>query len=166
MQRQEQEQRFRKWLEEHGGIVHHIARGFAQPADQEDLVQEILLAIWHALPGFRGDASPATYIYRVAQNTAMTWRRSVRFQALDNELDEQQHAAPSPDEKPQRTEALYAGIRNLPEADRNLLLLQLDELSYREISDVTGLSESNVGARLTRIRNRLATIMKESMHEH
>ena len=92
----------------------------------------------------------------------MTWRRSVRYHEKTDELDAASPAAPPPDNKYARTRALYAGIRELPEADRSLLLLHLDELSYREIADVTGLSESNVGARLTRARKKLAMLMKEN----
>lgn len=162
MKRQDREEQFRQWASEYAGIFRHVAAGFAAPADQEDLLQEILLAVWHALPSFRSEASPATFLYRVAQNTAMTWRRSVRYRHLDEELDEGRHAAPPPDRKLEKTEALYAGVRKLPEADRSLLLLYLDEISYREISEITGLSESNVGVRLTRIRHRLASVVKES----
>ncbi|HZW59138.1 MAG TPA: RNA polymerase sigma factor [Woeseiaceae bacterium] len=162
MQRREQEQQFRQWAHDHAAILQHITRGFAADADQEDLLQEILLAVWHAVPSYRGAASPSTFIYRIAQNTAMTWRRSVRYHEKTDELDAASPAAPPPDNKYARTRALYAGIRELPEADRSLLLLHLDELSYREIADVTGLSESNVGARLTRARKKLAMLMKEN----
>lgn len=161
MNRQQRETVFRQWVEQHYGLFVHVARGFASPSDQDDLLQEILLAAWHAIPAFRGDSSPATFLYRVAQNTALTWSRPRRRQLRTDPFDESAHQAPPADNRAERTTAMYAAIRELPETDRALLLLYLDELSYRQISEITGLSESNVGARLNRIRNRLATHFEE-----
>ena len=161
MNRKEQTRLFHQCLGEHLGILRHVARGFAAGPDQEDLMQEIMLALWHALPAFRGEASRTTFIYRVAQNTALTWRRSVRHRHLDEELDESRHAAAPPEQRLERGESLYRAIRRLPVADRSLILLQLDELGYREIAGITGLSESNVGVRLNRIRRRLAILIEE-----
>lgn len=162
MNRREREQRFSEWVEQHYGLFVHVAKGFADAPDREDLLQEILLATWHALPAFRGDSSPATFLYRVAQNAALTWCRPLRRRPAVETLDEGEHAAPLPDTRPARTEAMYAAIRRLPPADRALVLLYLDESSYREISTITGMSESNVGVRLNRIRRRLAALLKET----
>lgn len=165
MKRQDREIHFRHCVEENYRLLRHVARGFAAPADQEDLLQEILLAIWHALPRFQEKSSLSTFMYRVAQNTALTWQRSVRHRAKQAEFDETSHAAAPEDPRPARTEALYAAIRQLPESDRSLVLLQLNEMSYREIAAVTGLTESNVGVRMNRARQKLATLLKESGHE-
>lgn len=59
---------FRQWMREHLTLLHRIARGFAPPSDQPDLLQELMLAVWRALPAFRGDSQPVTFIYRVAHN--------------------------------------------------------------------------------------------------
>src|SRR5215212_7003639 len=71
------ELQFRQWLGEHTGLLIKVVRSFAEgPADQDDLFQEILLQVWLSLPNFRKDSKPTTWLYRVALNTALAWRRS------------------------------------------------------------------------------------------
>ncbi|MDX1443559.1 MAG: RNA polymerase sigma factor [Gammaproteobacteria bacterium] len=159
--KKEQEQLFRDWVTKHQGILLHIARGFAAEPDQDDLVQDMLLALWHAVPKFRGESAESTFIYRVAQNVALTWKRGRSRQPVMDEFDEADHQQPPPSMKFERSAQLYAAIRKLPELDRSLLLMHLDEMPYRQIAETLGLSESNVGARLTRLRQRLARLIKE-----
>src|SRR5688572_16388364 len=64
------------WLAEHAAILHHVANGFAEGADRQDLFQELSLALWRAIPAFRQEARVSTFIYRVAHNCALTWRRT------------------------------------------------------------------------------------------
>lgn len=162
MKRDLQDNRFREWIRQYQGIFVHIANGFAPPDERDDLLQEMLLATWHSVPHFRGDSSPATFLYRVAQNTALTWYRRRARMPFVEELDESLHAAPPASMKFERSELLYQAIQQLPELDRALVLMYLDELSYRDISEVTGISESNVGVRLNRVRARLAKLVEES----
>lgn len=161
MDRREQEATFRRWIAQYQGVLVHLARGFAHTADQDDLVQEMLLAVWHAVPVFRGESSPSTFIYRVAQNTALTWHRRAKRQPAMQTLDEAEHAAAPESQSIERSEALYRAIRGLPEVDRSLLLMYLDQVPYRDIAIVLGLGESNVGVRLNRMRGRLSATMKE-----
>src|SRR2546423_14992963 len=71
------ELRFRQWLGEHTGLLLKVVRSFAEgPADQDDLFQEILLQVWLSLPNFREDSKPTTWLYRVAFNTALAWKRT------------------------------------------------------------------------------------------
>ena len=71
------ELRFRQWLGEHKGLLLKVVRSFAEePGDQDDLFQEILLQVWLSLPSFRDDSKPTTWLYRVALNTALAWKRS------------------------------------------------------------------------------------------
>ena len=69
---------FDTWLTEHAAVLHHVANGFADHADRADLMQELLLAVWKAVPAFRRSARPSTFIYRVAHNAALTWKRTQR----------------------------------------------------------------------------------------
>lgn len=160
----ERERRFTDWVRDHGAILDRTARGFAPPADRDDLMQELLLALWKALPAFRGESSPATFLYRVSHNAALTWKRGrrgdERLESLEPApgtpaLEPTAPAAPSPADR-ERLELLYAGIRRLPPLDRSLLLLSLDGVGYGEIGTLHGLTTTNVGARLTRARQRLA----------
>jgi RNA polymerase sigma factor (sigma-70 family) len=152
---------FEAWLVEHGAILERTARGFAAAADRDDLSQELLLAVWKAVPAFRAGARVSTFLYRVAHNAALTWSRGRRRRGAREaplELAAVLPAAPSSDEE--RLARLYAAIQTLPPLDRSLVLLSLDDLSYAEMATLHGLTPSNVGARLTRARQALAANLR------
>lgn len=164
MKRRQREACFRQWLDRHRGILVSISAGFAAPDDRDDLIQEMMIALWHAVPRFRGEASAATFIYRVAQNTALVWQRGRRRRpaetGLDPELADGDDRSPAMVlEQATRDERLYRAIRRLAAIDRSLVLMQLDGLAYRDMAEVTGLTESNVGVRLNRARRQLARIL-------
>jgi RNA polymerase sigma-70 factor (ECF subfamily) len=156
------------WLQEHRGIFMKVARSFARgDAEVAELQQEMLFQLWLSLRGFSGQAKPSTWIYRVCLNTALTWRRSTtrRERHFDEaaSLEDLAAAGRSPAESAERKEwleKLYAALRLLAETERALVVLMLDGLSYREIADVTGLTENHVGVALTRARRRLAEHLK------
>jgi len=163
------ELQFRQWLGEHKGLLVKVVRSFAEgPADQDDLFQEILLQIWLSLPNFRDDSKPTTWLYRVALNTALAWKRSEkRRRRRQDSLSISDAAAPSvtsaeAERNDRLVEQLYAAIRALPPAKRALLVLYLDGFTYREIADVVGISESNVGVGLNRIKKDLAAAVKDN----
>lgn len=162
---------FERWLGEHAAVLHHVANGFAAGADRQDLFQELLLAVWRAVPAFRNGAAPSTFIFRVAHNAALTWKRTEknyrrrvdRFEALC--LPEAPGGSAAAEREREALELLYARIRELPPVDRSLILLHLDGASYAGMAEIHGLSESNVGARLTRLKQKLSETMKEISHE-
>jgi RNA polymerase sigma-70 factor, ECF subfamily len=164
---------FRRWWEEHRGIVFKITRSFARtPVEAGDLEQELWLQIWNSISAFSGDAKPSTWIYCVCLNTAMTWRRSTlrrerRFDSVADLSYVHTHNS-TPAQTAGDTEVLeklYAAIHALPDLDRALVLLSLDEISYQEIAKITGLTEGRVGMALTRARKRLANQMKGVTNE-
>ena len=158
---------FRSWLRDYSGIVSKIARAFTTTeSDRDDLIQEILLRLWTSIRTFRGEAKPSTWIYRIAFNRALTWQRDETRKrrtrvALVEAVDErdEEHA------RGERLDCVYAAIRQLDEIDRSLILMSLDGCSYREIGEVLDLSESNVGVRLSRIKQKLARLLTEDGHE-
>lgn len=164
---------FETWLRQHGGLILHVARAYtATDEDREDLAQEILLQLWCSLPRFEGRAKESTWIYRVALNTALAWQRADTRRrqrlapaiALDEfPADETDHARRLDNEE--ALARLYEAIRSLPKVDAALVMLHLDGLSYRETAEVLGISESNVGVKLTRARKALAELMKEVNYE-
>lgn len=165
----EQQARFDDWLKAHGAILHHVANGFAEGADRSDLMQELLLAVWKAIPAFRNGAQPSTFIYRVSHNAALTWKRTLRNYRNRLERFQAQPATetstPADSREPALLERLYVEIRKLPPLDRSLVLLSLDGVSYAEMAQIHGLSESNVGVRLNRAKQQLAKAMKGAAHE-
>lgn len=164
---------FRNWLSEHSGAVLKVARAYTLThEDCQDLVQEILLEAWRSLPHFQGRASPATWFYRVALNTALGWRRKEshrhdRRQPLFEVEELADHGSGTAQQIVEReaVERLYAAIRQLPKTDAALVLLYLDDLSYRQMAEVLGISESNVGVKLNRAKKALSELMKEKTHE-
>jgi len=161
---------FKRWLEQHSGLVFKVANAFApSDADRDDLVQEILLQLWRSLPRFEGRAKESTWIYRVALNTALAWHRgeNKRHAAHAPVPAIEELAEPDDPIQRQREELvanLYAAIRQLPRLDAALVMLYLDDLSYREMAEVLGISESNVGVKLNRVRKTLAELMNEVAH--
>jgi len=157
---------FRSVLRQHAGLILKVAGGFAHTGpDRDDLTQEILLQLWRAMPTFEPRAKVSTWIYRVALNTALAWRRKEKRNAAHVPLFEVQElpAASGGGELAQDRElvdALYAAIRKLPRVDACLMMMHLDDLSYREMADVLGISEDNVGVKLSRARRALAESMK------
>jgi len=162
---------FEQWLATHSAVLHHVSNGFAEGADRQDLMQELLLAVWKAVPAFRHGAKPSTFIYRVAHNAALTWKRSHRnyrrrVEAFEAASLGVQHALPETSARERETlDFIYRQVRALPPVDRSLILLHLDGVSYAEMAEIHGFSESNVGARLTRLKQKLSDAMKEISHE-
>jgi RNA polymerase sigma-70 factor (ECF subfamily) len=131
-----------------------IARGYAHGEEQKDLCQDIILQIWKGLDGFQGRSAPSTWVYRVALNTAITFRRK-----NDRRLEPRSHSLSEPGAEPVAPSnpanamlILEEFLHSLGEIDRAVFLLYLDDLSYREISEVTGLTESHVGVRISRLK--------------
>ncbi|WP_297513860.1 sigma-70 family RNA polymerase sigma factor [uncultured Caulobacter sp.] len=154
---------FAAWLGPHLPMLRRTARAFAEPADQNDLLQELTLALWRARPRFRAESAASTFAHRVAHNAALTWRRGetrrrLRGVAIEGELL-LRGAGTDPEEA--LLERLYQAIRTLAPVERSLVLLSLDGVGYAEIARLHGLTESNVGARLSRLRQRLSILVKE-----
>ncbi len=168
MNAEEQEATFRRWLSDHLGLMLKLVRASAAtPEDQDDLFQEVLVNVWSSIRAFRGEAKETTWIYRVAFNTTMAWRRGEWRRRKGREtflkLDTSPQTQPSHvDSLPERetVERLYAAIRQLSKVDASLALMHLDGLSYQEMAEVLGISENYIGVKLNRIRKQLADQLK------
>ncbi|QDU10296.1 RNA polymerase sigma factor [Gimesia aquarii] len=164
---------FLNWLDENGATVIKVARAYTLTSEEcQDLAQEILLQAWQSLPNFERKAAPATWFYRVALQTAMNWNRKdkprrsrqqplLEVQAIATDCVDSAEQAQHRD----TVEQLYKAINQLPKTDAALVLLYLDELSYREMAEVLGISENNVGVKLNRAKKVLNELMKGQSHE-
>ena len=148
---------FLQLIEQHGGILHRVRSLYAvDPEDGKDLVQEILMQLWGALPSFRGEAAFSTWMYRVAINTALLRRRSARAQPRQSDDPEALAAlAVAPNQPDPDVRRLYQCIRELPSLNRAIVLLHLEGHSYEEIARTIGISRGNVSVRLVRLKARL-----------
>ena len=158
---------FDRLFTEQGPAMRRLAAGYSRtPADADDLFQDVWLAIWRALPRFRGDCSDRTFVFRIAHNRGITHRTRTRWRREET-IDERDVPDPSPDPaaiadtKAQR-ERLVSAIRTLPVAFRDVVTLSLEGLSNQEIAEVLGMSYGNVGVRLTRARRALKQCLEQS----
>ncbi|MEP6938726.1 MAG: sigma-70 family RNA polymerase sigma factor [Rudaea sp.] len=154
---------FHELLERHRKIVFKVANTYARlPEDRADLAQEIATQCWRAFPGYDTSRSFSTWMYRIALNVAISFARGAIYRdkhsvALDETLhDVAIDAAPETDE---RVRALYRFIDQLDPLNRALLLLYLEDRSYREMSDVLGISETNVASKISRLKQRIRADM-------
>jgi RNA polymerase sigma factor (sigma-70 family) len=153
---------FAEAMKQHMGIFLKTAYAFAEPADRDDLVQEMLCAVWQALPSFdEHQCKLSTFLYRVANNRALNWTRSRKryrhkIQALQNCPQLVLNATDADHSQAARLDWLYALIRELPPLDRTVLMLHFDRLSHKEIGEIIGLSENTVGVRMHRIKRWIA----------
>ena len=150
------EQAFLARIAEHERLIHKVARLYAdEPADREDLFQEILCQAWRSFAGFRADARFSTWLYRVALNTAITHlRKKRRAGEIAVQVDWIKHDSPA-DPYAEEVELMYTAINRLSKIDKAIILLFLEDCSYEEMAEIMGMSVSNIGVRLNRIRKRL-----------
>jgi RNA polymerase sigma-70 factor (ECF subfamily) len=165
----EQKSVFDSWLSTYKSVLFKVVRAYAFTRhDQEDLFQEIATQVWISVPSFAGNSVPSTWIYRVALNTAISWsRKELRHYDKIKEALDGDEAAPRPSDSEidPRLDWLYEQITQLNELDRSLTLLLLDGFSYKEMADALGMSETNVGVRIHRIKAYLtAQSTKEYKH--
>lgn len=161
------EHRLARLLREHHATLGRLASSYAySPSDRADLAQEIAFALWRALPGFRGECSERTFLYRIAHNRCME-HLSRRSPAVP--LPEEDFELPDPAPHPelsvsheQQTERLVAAIRALPLSYRQVIVLTLEGLDYGEIAQIVGIGKSNVGVRLNRARLMLKKLLGET----
>jgi len=165
LDRESQKEKFERVLASHEPALSRLAASYTNTlSDRDDLLQEIAFAIWQALPGFRGECSERTFAFRIAHNRAITYLSKNRQQKIDPiEEIELRDPAPGPESsysQEQRSRTLSQAVRGLPLAYRQVITLTLEGLGYKEISGVLGISESNVGARLTRARQLLQATLE------
>jgi RNA polymerase sigma-70 factor (ECF subfamily) len=163
--RAETERLFDRLLAENGAALSRLAASYTRTAaDRDDLVQEIALALWRGLPYFRGECSERTFLFRIAHNRAVSYAITRRRKATVEEV-EVADSAPNPEAglvREQQGERLRGSVQRLPLLYRQVVVLMLEGMEYGEIAQVLGISESNVGARLTRARQMLRESMEVS----
>lgn len=146
----------------HIRIIYKICMLYAAEEDREDLKQEIIYQLWKSFPSFRGESRFQSWMYRVALNTAMLGLRARKMNYLrltDQEMEIPDDPPENPDHDP-RIRQLHRQISKLKDLDKTIIFLYLEECSYDEIAEITGISTKNVGVRLVRIREKL----RNSMH--
>jgi RNA polymerase sigma factor (sigma-70 family) len=166
---EEDEARFAEIVRDYGASLRRVARSYAAATSEvDDLTQEIALAVWRALPSFRGDASLRTFVFRVAHNRGLSHVGSSKTRERNTPLvDPPPHVAeqrPPPDvalDDARRRERLFEAIRKLPIGSRSVLLLALEGMNHTEIAEVLGSTANSVGVRIHRARQELRAQLGE-----
>jgi RNA polymerase sigma factor (sigma-70 family) len=151
---------FVRLLDLHAGIIRKVAAGYANRlADRHDLMQEIRLQLWKAYPRYSPERPFSTWMYRIALNVAISFlrssRRPLRQTVPLDDIDEVTDETAGPRESDERIPVLQRIIAALDPLNRALLLLYLDDHSYRDISSILGITETNVATKLNRLKKRV-----------
>ncbi|MFK7808569.1 MAG: RNA polymerase sigma factor [Saprospiraceae bacterium] len=153
------EQHFKQIYNQSKDKIYRLCLGFTgNPTDADDLFQEILIKVWNNLDSFRKESNINTWIYRIATNTALHFANrntkskkridsNLRIETLRNEALESKSFYSQ-----DKVNKLYQAISTLKEIDKIIISLLLDNCSYLDIAEVTGISISNVGVRINRLK--------------
>lgn len=159
MGKQEQQQYFQQIIAQHQGILFKVARTYCQNEnDRDDLVQEMIIQIWRSLDRYDKSCNLSTWLYRISLNVAISFYRksSARpkhYVMPGTETD--QISANDQAENESQLNQLEQFINELKELDKALMLLYLEEKSHAEIAAILGISTSNVGTKIGRIKEQL-----------
>lgn len=153
------DEQFLEMIRQNEGIIYKVTSFYT---DLEhplgDLYQEVVLNLWKAFPSFRGDSKYSTWIYRIALNTCVSfYRRSKKnISYVDISMD-----IPDVVDNNEEIQELYKLINRLGKIERALVLLYLDDKSYKEIAEITGLTVTNVATKISRIKDKLRDMSNE-----
>lgn len=161
MYKQEQQHFFEGIIEQHKGILFKVSRAYCPNAeDRQDLIQEMMIQIWQSIHKYNDHYKITTWLYRILLNVAISFYRKSSTRARKyTELPEQMAEIPVEDksENERQLNLLEQFISELKEIDKALMILYLEDKSHTEIAEILGLSVSNVGTKIGRIKDKLKT---------
>ncbi len=153
---------FTQMLDDNRAIIMRVCYMYATDKEHlHDLYQETAINLWQGMETFKGEAKLSTWIYRTTLNTCISYFRKNHRHTDTASLEGLMELPDEPSERTSQLKEMYRLISSLRKLDRAIILLWLDEKSYDEIAEITGLSRSNVASRLHRIKNQLAVLANE-----
>lgn len=152
-------QKFHQIVELHKGILFKVVRTYCRnEEDRQDLMQEIMIQIWKSLPSYDNNFAITTWLYRISLNVAISFyrkntnRQNFSIPLIDDIVPIYEDVS---NEKQEQLNLLEQCISELNRLDKALILLYLEDKSYAEISEIMGLSVTNIGTKLGRIKEKL-----------
>lgn len=163
---QKQQPFFQEIIEQHKGILFKVARTYCpNENDRQDLIQEMMIQIWQSLHKYNDQYKMSTFLYRISLNVAISFYRKNSSGARKYApLSEQTAQMPTEDrsEKEQQLNLLAQLIDELKEIDKALMILYLEDKSHIEIAEILGMSVSNVGTKIGRIKERIKKTISQT----
>jgi RNA polymerase sigma-70 factor (ECF subfamily) len=158
------EKEFIELIKNHEGILHKICNiYFFRNPYKEDYYQEILIRLWKSFPSYKNQSAFSTWLYRVALNSAIDIIRKQNLQPKHTGLTKIEYSIPEQEQDIESSikEKLYQAINYLSNVEKSIIILYLEDYSYKEIAEIIGLSESNTGVKINRIKIQLTKILKD-----
>jgi RNA polymerase sigma factor (sigma-70 family) len=154
------EEKFLKEISEHQALIYKVCRLYRDThEDREDLFQEIVYQLWKSFPTFQNKSKISSWIYRINLNVAMASFRKKSIQLSGNDSLPENIAVQDAIQEETREELFFKVVKKLDDAERAIVALYLEDMSYAEIAEIIGISESNVGVRLNRIKKKIKTLL-------
>lgn len=165
MKESSQRQEFLGMISSHQHLIRKVAAiYYRNQEDQEDAFQEILLSLWKAYPTFEGRSKISTWIYRVALNTVLGGFRKASNKVYHNQSDvgiSEFLLEPNDKDYSEEINVLYKAIEQLSGIEKAIIMLYMEEKNYEDIADIMGMTKTNVGVKINRIKKKLKKIYKK-----
>ena len=144
-------------IEQHKGIIYKIANSYCRHTeDRKDLIQEIIFQLWRSFDRYNDQYKYSTWLYRIALNVAISfYRKDNKRSNSAHELTADIIVVTEDTADVEQLQLLQRFIYELPELDRAIMLLYLEEKSYKEVADILGLTETNIATKINRIKGKL-----------
>jgi len=170
MHSEKEKRLFQEIIEQHKGILLKVARGYCRnDVDRQDLIQEMMIQIWQSLHRYHYEYKMSTWLYRISLNVAISFYRksSSRAGRYTQTDDPSVHVASQSEytEDDRNLELLERFISELKEIDKALMILYLEDKTHAEIAEILGMTITNVGTKVGRIKNKLGQRFSQHNHE-
>jgi RNA polymerase sigma factor (sigma-70 family) len=157
------EEEFINTIKENEGLIYKVAKLYtSNKEDEQDLYQEIIYQLWKSFGSFRNDSKISTWMYRIALNTSIASLNKAKKRGIQIPINETllNRADISDTMKQEKVDELYMQIKKLNPIEKGIILLYLEGNNYNEIAAITGFTSTNVGTRLSRIKEKLIAQIK------
>ena len=159
------EREFSDLIKDNQGLIIKISRMYTHSQeDEKDLFQEIVLQLWRSYGSFKGNSKITTWMYRIALNTAITLFRKKSRSIKTDELQDFHYTKETEEddsEQAQQISTLYSIIKMLPDTERAIVMMYLDDLPYKEIAANLGITEGNARVKMNRLKKTLKELMEK-----
>ncbi|WP_120488307.1 RNA polymerase sigma factor [Bergeyella cardium] len=159
------EREFSDLIKDNQGLIIKISRMYTHSQeDEKDLFQEIVLQLWRSYGSFKGNSKITTWMYRIALNTAITLFRKKSRTIKTDELQDfhyKKETEEDDSEQAQQISTLYSVIKMLPDTERAIVMMYLDDLPYKEIAANLGITEGNARVKMNRLKKTLKELMEK-----